>query len=47
MEDERFVVHNNNMIPFTMTSHAEFQRILYSSYYAGMVAKGGVAVQPS
>jgi hypothetical protein len=41
----RVVMHDNTNINFPSPSDADFQRAMFSDYYGGCVAKGGVALQ--
>jgi hypothetical protein len=44
--DTRLIEHDNTKVDMCQPSDANLHRLMYSSYYAGPVAKYGVATQP-
>jgi hypothetical protein len=44
--DTRLIEHDNTKVDTFQPSDANLQRLMYSSYYAVPLKKGGVAIQP-
>jgi hypothetical protein len=43
--DKRIIMHDNTSVPATGSSNADVNRLMYSQYYGGPVAKAGVWIQ--